>query len=77
MGVSNGSFIAARREILSVRKVPFSASYERLLSVYIGDNRRWDSINQRPRSAHNCRSEMKHLGPYRARGGYPSLFVGS
>jgi hypothetical protein len=24
MGVSNGSFIAARRKILSVRKVPFS-----------------------------------------------------
>jgi hypothetical protein len=39
--VSYGSFFAARRKILGVRCVPFSAPYDTILSVsYIGEIRR-------------------------------------
>ena len=51
-----GSILEARRNIPGVDCVPSSASRQALLSVYIGENRRSDSTNQRPSSARNCPS---------------------
>ncbi len=56
--VALGSLTAAHHNFLSVRCVPFAASPHAHFSVSFGENRRPDSVNQRPSCA-----QLRHLCP--------------
>jgi hypothetical protein len=51
--ISVGSLTAAHNNYAGVRCVPFSAPYTASFSVSYGENRPSNSVNQRPRCAHN------------------------
>jgi hypothetical protein len=58
LSVSVGSVSATRRNYLSVRSVPISASHDTIFSVSHGENRRSDSVGQG-----RLRAQLRHSRP--------------